>query len=79
MLRLFLFIFAIYAYCIMKGDALIMILFMILALMVIILTGLTILAISIGGSVAVVLFGDVIVCIVIILFIIKRIIFRRKK
>lgn len=56
-----------------------MILFMILALMVIILTGLTILAISIGGSVAVVLFGDVIVCIVIILFIIKRIIFGRKK
>lgn len=56
-----------------------MILFMILALMVIILTGLTVLAISIGGSVAVVLFGDVIVCIVIILVIIKRIIFGRKK
>lgn len=56
-----------------------MILFMILALMVIILTGLTILAISIGGSVAVVLFSDVIVCIIIILFIIKRIIFGRKK
>lgn len=63
----------------MKGDALIMILFMILALMVIILTGLTVLAISIGGSVAVVLFGDVIVCIVIILVIIKRMIFGRKK
>lgn len=56
-----------------------MILFMILALMVIILTGLTVLAISIGGSVAVVLFGDVIVCIIVILFIIKRIIFGRKK
>jgi hypothetical protein len=56
-----------------------MIIFTILVLMALILTGLTVLAISVGGSVAVVLFGDVIVCIIIILFIIKRLVFGKRK
>lgn len=50
-----------------------MILFTILLLMLILLTVFTVLAISIGGSVAIVLFGDVFVCIFIIGWLIKTI------
>jgi hypothetical protein len=46
-----------------------MILFTILLLILILLTVFTVLAISIGGSVAIVLFGDVFVCIFIITFV----------
>lgn len=56
-----------------------MILLTILILTALILTGFTVLAISVGGSVAIVLFSDVIVCIILILYIIKRIVFGRKK
>ena len=56
-----------------------MIVFAILILMALILTGFTVIAISVGGSVAIVLFGDVIVCIIFILYIIKRFVFGRKK
>lgn len=55
-----------------------MILLTILILMLLILTVSTVLAISIGGSIAVVLFGDVIVCGFIIVWLIKKIYNRRK-
>ena len=51
-----------------------MILFTILMLMLLLLVGLTVAAISVGGTVMVVLFGDVIVCIVFIVLIMKRLI-----
>lgn len=56
-----------------------MILFTILALTLIMLAILLILAISIGGSVAIVLFGDVIVCIVFIVLIMKKILKKKEK
>lgn len=49
-----------------------MILFMILLLMLVILTVFTVIAIAIGGSAFIVVFGDVIVCIFIIAWIIKK-------
>lgn len=49
-----------------------MILFTILLLIVTILVTITILAISVGGAVFVLLFSDVIVCIFIIVWLIKR-------
>lgn len=55
-----------------------MILFVILLLIVAILTAITIFAISIGGAVFVVLFGDVIVCIALIVWFIKRRIKKKK-
>lgn len=54
-----------------------MILFTILALTLIILTVITAVMISVGGSFAIVLFGDVIVCIFIIGWIIKKLFFER--
>lgn len=56
----------------------IVVLLIILSLMAIILTIITIAAVSVGGAAFVILFGDVIVCIVAIGFIIKHIITRRK-
>jgi hypothetical protein len=56
-----------------------MILFTILLLMLILLTVFTVLAISIGGSVAIVLFGDVFVCIFIIAWLIKTISKKRRR
>ena len=49
-----------------------MALFTILAIMLILLVLVVILAVSIGGSIAIILFGDVIVCIFIIVWIIKK-------
>ena len=49
-----------------------MILFIILALIVALLVTITVLAISIGGTAFIIIFGDVIVCIFIILWIMKR-------
>lgn len=51
-----------------------MILFLILLLMLLIIVPLILLVISIGGVVGIFLFGDVIVCAVIIFWIISRII-----
>lgn len=51
-----------------------MLLFTILLLMLIILVVFTALAIAVGGSVFVVIFGDVIVCVFIIGWIIKKLI-----
>ena len=49
-----------------------MITFTILLLMVLILTVITIVGISVVGSIGVVLFGDLIVCILLIMWIIKK-------
>jgi hypothetical protein len=56
-----------------------MILFTILILILILLTLFTILAISIGGTVAIVLFGDVFVCGFLIVWLIRLIYKRRKE
>lgn len=55
-----------------------MILFLILLLTVAILTVITVVAISVTGAVGIVLFGDVIVCIWLIIWFMKKI-FRKKK
>ena len=55
-----------------------MILFSILALTLLILTIITVVAISIGGAAFIIVFGDVIVCIVLIALLIK-ILMKRKK
>lgn len=55
-----------------------MILFTILLLMLILLTVITVLAISIGGSVFVVIFGDVIICIFLIVWLLKRLVTKKK-
>lgn len=55
-----------------------MILFTILVLILLLLAVFTVLAISIGGSVAIVLFGDVFVCAFLIVLLIKAIYKKRK-
>lgn len=54
-----------------------MIMFMILLLILLTLTAITIIGISIGGSVFIMVFGDVIVCIAIIIWIMN--LFKKKK
>ena len=56
-----------------------MILFTILAIMLLIVTGVAVVALGVGGAAFIVVFGDLIVCAVIIAFIIKRLIRRKKK
>ena len=56
-----------------------MILFTILALILIILTVVTVVALSALGATAIVIFGDVIVCAVFIVLIIKALIKRKRK
>lgn len=56
-----------------------MILFMILAIMLLIVTAVAILVIGIGGGAFVVVFGDLIVCVVLIALIIKGLIRRKRK
>lgn len=55
-----------------------MVLFTLLLLILLITVVITLLAISIGGSVAIILFGDVFVCIFIIVWLMKRIIKKKK-
>lgn len=55
-----------------------MVLFLILLLITIILAIVTVVAVSIGGATFIILFGDVIVCVFIIVWIMKRL-FRRKR
>ena len=57
-------------------EVIYMILLMILALIVILMTVVTIAVISVGGAVGLILFSDVIVCILVLLWIIKKIIKR---
>ncbi len=54
-----------------KGDVK-MILFMILLTTLIILIALTVLVISVGGALGIVLFGDVIICIILLAWVIGR-------
>lgn len=56
-----------------------MVLLTILALMLILLTTLTVFTISVVGSVGIVVFGDVIVCLVFIVLIIRYLIRRKRK
>ena len=55
-----------------------MILFLILSLILIALTALTIIVLAAGGTAFIVVFGDVIVCIFILAWIIKKIFFKKK-
>lgn len=55
-----------------------MILFLILSLILIALIALTIIALAAGGTAFIVVFGDVIVCIFILAWIIKKIFFKKK-
>lgn len=56
-----------------------MVLFTILLLTLTLLTVLTVAVISVGGAAFIVIFGDVIVCIVFIVFIMKWLLKRKKK
>ena len=56
-----------------------MILFTILLLMLILLTVITVLVVSAGGAVFIVIFGDVIVCIFLIIWLMKRLITKKKE
>jgi hypothetical protein len=56
-----------------------MLLFIILALILLILWVVTVLAVSVGGAGAIILFGDVIVCMAIIIWIMRRISKRKKR
>lgn len=54
-----------------------MILFTILVIILVVMAILAVAILSIGGSVFIVIFADVIVCILLIVFIIKRIFFKK--
>ena len=56
-----------------------MILFTILLITLIILVILTVLAVSVGGALGIVLFGDVLVCIILLIWAIKRLARRRRR
>ena len=56
-----------------------MILLTILLLTLLILVGVTIFAISLGGAVFIIIFADVIVCALFIVWLVKRLIGRKKK
>lgn len=55
-----------------------MILAGLLTLIVLVLIVITVIVVSIGGALGIILFGDVIVCIAILIWIIKKLIFRKK-
>ena len=76
-MRAFCFIFAINTYSFMKGVVMVF-LFLLLLTTLIILVLFIILAISIGGAIAIILFGDVIVCIFLIVWIIKKMCKKKK-
>ena len=56
-----------------------MILFMIMVLMIALLTVFTVVVIGATGAVGIVLFGDVIVCIALLVWLFKKILKRKKK
>lgn len=56
-----------------------MILFMIMLLMIVLLTVFTIVVIGATGAVGIVLFGDVIVCIFLLVWLFKKIFKKKKK
>lgn len=56
-----------------------MILFLILSLILIALIALTIIVLAVGGTAFIVVFGDVIVCIFLLIWVIKKIFFNKTK
>ena len=56
-----------------------MILFTILALILVILLVVTVVATSIAGAGAIIVFGDVIVCIIFIVWLIRKLFFKKEK
>lgn len=56
-----------------------MILFMIMVLMIVLLTVFTVVVIGATGAVGIVLFGDVIVCIALLVWLFKKIFKRKRK
>lgn len=56
-----------------------MLLLLILCAIVLILTMITVFAISVGGSVFIIIFGDVIVCIMFLIWLIKKLCSRKKR
>ena len=56
-----------------------MFLFMVLLLVFLILVAFLVLAISVFGATAIVIFGDVIVCAFIIIWIVKKLFFKKKE
>ncbi len=56
-----------------------MILFLILMLILIALIAITVVTIAAGGTIFIVIFGDVIVCIFLLIWLIKKIFFNDKK
>lgn len=55
-----------------------MILFTILTVMLIVLIGIIVLTVAIGGGATIIMFGDVIVCIAILIWIINRLLKKKK-
>ena len=62
----------------MKGG-ISMILFILLTIILLFLIGFIVISVAIGGGVTIIIFGDVIVCIFIIVFLLKKLISRKKK
>lgn len=56
-----------------------MILFMILAIMLVVMTVFAVLIIGIGGGIFMIIFADIIVCILLIAWIIRKLAKRKKK
>lgn len=56
-----------------------MILFIILSLILLFLLAFTIIAVSAGGAIFIIVFGDVIVCIILIAYLIKKIFLKGNK
>lgn len=56
-----------------------MILFSILLLIITILTVVTIIGVAVGGAGFIIIFGDVIVCVALLIWIIKRLFFNKNK
>lgn len=56
-----------------------MILFIILSLILLFLLAFTIIAVSAGGAIFIIVFGDVIVCVILIAYLIKKIFLKGNK
>lgn len=55
-----------------------MVLFVLLLLITLILSVVTLAVLSVGGAVGIILFGDVIVCVLILIWIMKKILTKKK-
>ena len=75
---LFLFCLAIFTSALMERRRNYMILFTILAIMLVVLVVTAIFILGVGGGAFIIVFADLIVCVLVIVWIIKRLIERRK-